>query len=34
MIETAQNVADRYGLTREEIDAFALHFSPACRPGS
>src|SRR6201997_5424637 len=24
MIETAQNVADRYGLTREEIDAFAL----------
>jgi 3-oxo-5,6-didehydrosuberyl-CoA/3-oxoadipyl-CoA thiolase len=25
MIETAQNVADRYGLTREEIDAFALH---------
>ncbi|MFE3797819.1 thiolase family protein [Nocardia tengchongensis] len=24
MIETAQNVADRYGLTREEIDAFAF----------
>jgi acetyl-CoA acetyltransferase len=24
MIETTQNVADRYGLTREEIDAFAL----------
>jgi 3-oxo-5,6-didehydrosuberyl-CoA/3-oxoadipyl-CoA thiolase len=24
MIETAQNVADRYGFTREEIDAFAL----------
>lgn len=24
MIETAQNVADRYGMTREEIDAFAL----------
>src|SRR3954468_19751872 len=24
MIGTAQNVADRYGLTREEIDAFAL----------
>jgi 3-oxo-5,6-didehydrosuberyl-CoA/3-oxoadipyl-CoA thiolase len=24
MIETAQNVADRYALTREEIDAFAL----------
>jgi acetyl-CoA acetyltransferase len=24
MIETAQNVADRYGLTRGEIDAFAL----------
>jgi acetyl-CoA acetyltransferase family protein len=24
MINTAQNVADRYGLTREEIDAFAL----------
>jgi acetyl-CoA acetyltransferase len=24
MIETAQNVADLYGLTREEIDAFAL----------
>jgi acetyl-CoA acetyltransferase family protein len=24
MIETAQNVADRYRLTREEIDAFAL----------
>ncbi len=24
MIETAQKVADRYGLTREEIDAFAL----------
>ncbi|MEE6163407.1 MULTISPECIES: hypothetical protein [unclassified Mycolicibacterium] len=25
MIETAQNVADRYGLTREEIDAFGGH---------
>ena len=24
MIETAQNVADRYALNREEIDAFAL----------
>jgi hypothetical protein len=24
MIRTAQNVADRYGLTRQEIDAFAL----------
>src|SRR5580693_8743824 len=24
MIRTAQNVADRYGLSREEIDAFAL----------
>jgi acetyl-CoA acetyltransferase family protein len=24
MIKTAQNVADQYGLTREEIDAFAL----------
>ena len=24
MVRTAQNVADRYGLTREEIDAFAL----------
>src|SRR5436305_15004285 len=24
MIRTAQNVADRYELTREEIDAFAL----------
>ena len=24
MIKTAQNVADRYGLTREEIDASAL----------
>lgn len=24
MIETAQNVADRYGLSRDEIDAFAL----------
>ena len=24
MIETAQNVAEKYGLTREEIDAFAL----------
>ena len=24
MIKTAQNVADRYQLTREEIDAFAL----------
>lgn len=31
MIRTAQNVADRYGLTREEIDAFALrsHFHAA-----
>jgi hypothetical protein len=28
MIETAQNVTDRYGLTREEIDAFALHSHP------
>jgi acetyl-CoA acetyltransferase family protein len=25
MIKTAQNVADRYDLTREEIDTFALH---------
>ena len=24
MMQTAQNVADRYELTREEIDAFAL----------
>jgi acetyl-CoA acetyltransferase len=24
MIETAQNVANKYELTREEIDAFAL----------
>src|SRR5258708_24208590 len=24
MIRTAQNVADKYGLTREEIDTFAL----------
>ncbi|MGH3971017.1 MAG: hypothetical protein ACRDTV_23630 [Mycobacterium sp.] len=24
LIETAQNVADKYGLTREEIDTFAL----------
>ncbi|MDT5277440.1 MAG: hypothetical protein QOG95_4372 [Mycobacterium sp.] len=24
MIETAQNVADRYSLNREEIDALAL----------
>ena len=34
MIETAQNVADRYGLTREEIDAFALrsqHHARAAR---
>ena len=34
MIETAQNVADRYGLTREEIDAFALrsqHHAAAAR---
>jgi acetyl-CoA acetyltransferase family protein len=28
MIETAQNVADRYGLTREEIDAFCLRPQP------
>ncbi len=32
MIETAQNVADRYELTREEIDAFALAV-PAAREG-
>jgi acetyl-CoA acetyltransferase family protein len=34
MIKTAQNVADRYGLTREEIDAFALrshHHAAAAR---
>jgi acetyl-CoA acetyltransferase family protein len=34
MIKTAQNVADRYELTREEIDAFALrshHKSAAAR---
>jgi acetyl-CoA acetyltransferase family protein len=34
MIETAQNVADRYKLTREEIDAFALrshHHAAAAR---
>jgi acetyl-CoA acetyltransferase family protein len=34
MIRTAQNVADRYGLTREEIDAFALrshHHAAAAR---
>jgi 3-oxo-5,6-didehydrosuberyl-CoA/3-oxoadipyl-CoA thiolase len=34
MIETAQNVADRYELTREEIDAFALrsqHHARAAR---
>ena len=29
MIETAQNVADRYGLTRKEIDAFALRSQAA-----
>jgi acetyl-CoA acetyltransferase len=28
MMETAQNVADRYELTREEIDAFALRSHP------
>ena len=32
MIETAQNVADRYGLAREEIDAFALR-SQSSGPG-
>ncbi len=32
MIETAQNVADRYSMTREEIDAFALAL-PATRQG-
>jgi acetyl-CoA acetyltransferase family protein len=34
MIRTAQNVADRYGLSREEIDAFALrsqHHAAAAR---
>ena len=34
MIETAQNVADRYSLNREEIDAFALrsqHHAKAAR---
>jgi 3-oxo-5,6-didehydrosuberyl-CoA/3-oxoadipyl-CoA thiolase len=34
MIETAQNVADRYGLTRTEIDEFALrsqHLAAAAR---
>ncbi|MBV8462972.1 MAG: thiolase family protein, partial [Acidimicrobiales bacterium] len=34
MIRTAQNVADRYGLTREEIDAFAVrshHHAAAAR---
>src|SRR3984957_7461953 len=34
MIKTAQNVADRYGLSREEIDAFALrshHHAAAAR---
>jgi acetyl-CoA acetyltransferase family protein len=34
MIKTAQNVADRYGMTREEIDAFALrshHHAAAAR---
>ncbi|UEB22634.1 thiolase family protein [Mycobacterium intracellulare] len=31
MIETAQNVADRYGLTREEIDAFALRSQQRAR---
>jgi acetyl-CoA C-acetyltransferase len=25
MIETAENVAKRYGITREEADAFAMH---------
>jgi acetyl-CoA acetyltransferase family protein len=36
MIRTAQNVADRYGLTREEIDAFALrsHSRAAAARGS
>ena len=33
MIETAQNVADRYGLTREEIDAFALRSQQQCQGG-
>ena len=34
MMQTAQNVADRYELTREEIDAFALrsHQHAAARP--
>jgi acetyl-CoA acetyltransferase len=31
MIETAQNVADRYGLSREEIDAFALRSQQRAR---
>ncbi|HWX95554.1 MAG TPA: thiolase family protein [Solirubrobacteraceae bacterium] len=31
MIKTAQNVADRYGLTREEIDAFALRSQQRAR---
>jgi acetyl-CoA acetyltransferase len=26
MVEAAENVADRYGLTRDEIDAFAPPF--------
>src|ERR1700753_1793974 len=32
MIETAQNVADRYELTREEIDAFALRAQRHAKP--
>ena len=32
MIETAQNVADRYGLTREEIDALRCVLSATPRP--
>ena len=33
MIKTAQNVADRYGLTRKEIDVFVSAFAPSscCR---
>ena len=31
MIETAQNVADRYAMTREEIDAFALRSQQRAR---
>jgi acetyl-CoA acetyltransferase family protein len=31
MIETAQNVADRYGLSREEIDVFALRSQQRAR---